>query len=109
MFFSCEDSTSAIIKSEGAEPLYSIIDDSLNYEEALKNRHCLDFSCERPLFFPKRVLKKIMWQPLRYGTYSYDNYKPAGDDWIFGVLVKAKDLTVENDGYEFMRSMLGAE
>ena len=103
LFFSCEDSTSATIKNEGGELLYMLIDDSLNYKEASRNRHCLDLSCDKPLPFAKRIVKKVLWKPLKYGLYSYDYFGAYQDNWSFGVWAKAKNLKVENDGYLHMR------
>lgn len=103
LFFSCEDSTSATLKNEGGELLYMLIDDSLNYKEASRNRHCLDLSCKKPLPFPKRILKKILWKPLRYGLYNYDYFGSYQDNWCLGLWAKAKNLKVENDGYLHIR------
>ena len=68
LFFSCEDVSCPLAKNESvAEHIYMLIDDSLNYEKAEMNRYCLDFSCKKPNPFPKRIMKKIIWQNLEYG------------------------------------------
>lgn len=103
LFFSCEDASSSTLKNEGgAELLYMLIDDSLNYEKAEINKYCLDLSCEKPLPFAKRILKKVMWQPLKYGLFSYDNFGTYKDNWNFGVMAKAEGLKI--DGYLRIRA-----
>ena len=103
LFLSCEDSSSPTLKNEsGAELLYMLIDDSLNYEKAEINKYCLDLSCKKPLPFAKRILKKVMWQPLKYGLFSYDNFGTYKDNWSFGVMAKAEGLKI--DGYLRIRA-----
>lgn len=103
LFFSCEDSSSPTLKNEsGAELLYMLIDDSLNYEKAEINKYCLDLSCEKPLPFAKRILKKVVWQPLNYGLFSYDDFGAYKSDWSFGIMTKAKNLKI--DGYLRIRA-----
>ncbi|MBR5517945.1 MAG: hypothetical protein IKV86_02855 [Clostridia bacterium] len=105
LFFSCEDSSSPTLKNEsGAELLYMLIDDSLNYEKAEKNKFCLDLSCKKPLPYAKRVLKKVMWQPLKYGLFKYDFFNAYQDNWSFGVMAKADNLCIENGGYLRIRA-----
>lgn len=100
LFFSCEDSSSPTLKNEsGAELLYMLIDDSLNYEKAEKNKFCLDLSCKKPLPYPKRILKKVMWQPLMYGLFKYNFFNAYRDNWSFGVMAKANNLSIEKGGY----------
>ncbi len=105
LFFSCEDSSSPTLKNEsGAELLYMLIDDSLNYEKAEKNKFCLDLSCKKPLPYPKRILKKVMWQPLMYGLFKYDFFNAYRDNWSFGVMAKANNLSIEKGGYLRIRA-----
>lgn len=105
LFFSCEDSSSPTLKNEGgAELLYMLIDDSLNYEKAEKNKYCLDLSCKKPLPFAKRILKKVMWKPLRYGLFRYDSFGAYNDVWDFGVMAKAENLEIEDGGYLRIRA-----
>ena len=101
LFFSCEDASWSALKNEsGAELLYMLIDDSLNYEEAEINRFCLDFSCTSPLPFAKRAVKKIKWQPLNFGLFSYDWFNEKHcDAWQFGIYAKAENLRIEEGGY----------
>ena len=100
LFFNCEDSSCPTLKNEaGAELLYMLIDDSLNYDKAEYDRYCLDFSCKEPLPYAKRVLKKIVWQPLIYGLYAYDNFRIYANDWNYGIMVKAEGLKKEQGGY----------
>ena len=91
LFFSCEDSSCPTMKNEsGAELLHMLIDDSLNFEKAEKNRYCLDLSCEKPLPYAKRVLKKVMWNPLVYGLFKYEDFCIYQNNWSFGVTAKAE-------------------
>lgn len=100
LFFTCEDATAPTLKNEsGAELLYMLIDDSLNYEHAEKNRYCLDLSCHTHLPYAKRCLKKVVWQPLIYGLYKYESFTEYNDSWSFGINVKADCLKIEKDGY----------
>ena len=105
LFFTCEDASWSGLKNEsGAELLYMLIDDSLNAEEAEWNKFCLDFSCKKPLPYAKRVMKKILWQPLRYGLFGYSWVEEKYcDEWTFGLYAKAKDLKVEKGGYLHIR------
>lgn len=103
LFFSCEDSSYPALKNEsGAELLYMLTDDSLNYEKAEKNRYCLDMSCEKPLPFAKRAVKKVVWQPLIYGLYPYDDFGEYENEWFYGIRAKADNLKI--DGYLHMRA-----
>ena len=105
IFFNCEDSSCATLKNEsGAELLYMLIDDSLNFEKAEKNRYCLDLSCEKTLPYAKRILKKVMWQPLTYGLYAYNRFTPYIESWSVGVSVKAENLKIEDEGYLHLRA-----
>ena len=105
LFLSCEDASCPTMKNEsGAELTYMLIDDSLHYGEAEMNRYCLDFSCEKPLPFAKRALKKIVWQPLVYGLFVYSGFCDYESEWSFGLRVKAKKLKMEEGGYLRMRA-----
>ena len=100
LFFNCEDVSTPAMKNEsGAELLYLLIDDSLNIEMAERDRYCLDFSASTPLPFPKRAVKKILWQPLTYGLYGYDTFTDRNDTWELGISVRAKNLKKEAGGY----------
>lgn len=100
LFFNCEDSLCPTMKNEsGAELLYMLIDDSLNYEKAEHDRYCLDLSCEKPLLYAKRILKKMVWQPLIYGLYAYDDFRIYENYWNYGIMVKAENLKKEQGGY----------
>lgn len=100
LLFSCEDASTATLKNEsGAELLYMLIDDSLNYEMAEKSRYCLDFSTKKPIAYSKRAFKKIMWQPLVYGLYNYDQISVYNNNWCYGLWAKAENLHIEADGY----------
>lgn len=106
LFLSCEDASWSALKNEsGAELLYMLIDDSLNYSKAEVNRFCLDFSCPSPLPFPKRAVKKIKWQPLNYGLFSYDWFNEFScDTWKFGIYAKAENLRIEKGGFLRIRA-----
>ena len=100
LFITCEDVMLPLIKNEsGAELLYMLIDDSLDSENSERNRYCLDFSCRNPLSFTKRCLKKIIWQPLEYGLYNYDNFTDYSSEWSFGISAKANELKIEKGGF----------
>lgn len=100
LFFTCEDASTPTLKNEsGAELEYMLIDDSLNFTESNQNRYCLDFSCVNPLPFPKRTLKKVMWQSLSYGLYPYENFTEYCSTWRFGIYAKAENLKAEDGGY----------
>ncbi len=100
LFFSCEDASAPTLKNEsGAELLYMLIDDSLNYEESKNNRFCLDYSTQNPLPYAKRVLKKVVWQGLLYGLFPYEDFTEYSDEWSFGMSAKARNLKIEDGGY----------
>jgi len=104
LFFTCEDASYVGLKNEsGAEQYFMLIDDSLNYEHAENSRYCLDFSCEKAMPFAKRILKKIMWQPLVYGLYEYDDFGAYKENWRVGVYAKADNLKIEKDGFLHLR------
>lgn len=77
-----------------------LIDDALNTENAEKNRFCLDMSCSKPDEYPKCVVKKISWQPPRYGSYPVLGHNK---NWNFGVSAKAENLIIKDNGYIRMR------
>lgn len=100
LFFTCEDALCPTMKNEsGAELCYMLIDDSLNFEKAEKNRYCLDLSCRKPYPFAKRIMKKIRWSPLIYGLYDYDDFSDYKNNWSFGVSAKAENLVIHDGGY----------
>lgn len=100
LFFTCEDASNPSVKHEGSgEKLYMYIDDSLNSEEALNSRFCLDMSCDKPQYYPKRALKKLMWQPVHYGAVDLSMMAPYGNVWTMGTYVKTKNLMIKKDGY----------
>ncbi|MBP3581117.1 MAG: hypothetical protein J6K12_07765 [Clostridia bacterium] len=100
LFFNCEDVLCSLEKNEsGAEHTYMLIDDSLNFNHAHMNRYCLDMSCTKPRLFPKRILKKIVWQPLFYGLYLYEDFCRYNENWSFGVSCKAENLEISENGY----------
>jgi len=104
-FFSAEDTSGTTLKSEaGAELLYMLIDDSLDYENAEKDRYCLDFSCKKPLPFAKRALKKVLWQPLCYGLFDYKwAAKEYSENYRCGIFAKADNLKITKNGYLHLR------
>lgn len=100
LFFSCEDASTPLFKNEsGAELLYMLIDDSLNYTESEKNKFCLEFSVTNPLPYAKRAVKKVIWKNLNYGLYAYENFTEYHDNWYFGISAKAQNLKIEKGGY----------
>lgn len=101
LFFTCEDASNPMLKNEGGAELFGMfIDDSLNVEKSEFDRYCLDFSCEKPLPFAKRAVKKIVWKPLKHGLFDYKYlYINYDESWQFGIFAKAENLKLEKDGF----------
>lgn len=87
-------------KNEPDSPqLYRMITDSLDVSHAIKDRYCLNLSCDRAEDYIKRVYKKIPWPPM----LSYLKMTPVPEMWNMGITVSAKELRIYDGGFLRMR------
>ena len=99
LYFTCEDKMYPSLKDEPyGDKLYQLIEDSLDTENAMFDRYCLNMSEETPRPFLKCAAIKLVWgNCVNYGGYGVaDAYT---ENWNFGIFAKANNLKIHDGGF----------